>query len=176
MKCYWAIQQKSLITGQDLPVAKVRPIVSHSVHPMRVGSKRVARALAVLVQEARQVVMEKWPSHLPMWQLHSGSREWLARIARTGSWWGSLEYDVSDCFLNTPREAVMESVSFWLGFTESRSRRQRCFAISKDGKRGDHRGQPASIHYWAVTSEQLISACQWELEENATFEAMDSEG
>ena len=118
------------------------------------------------------MAMEKRPSHLPMWQLHSGSAEWLGRLAETKGWWGCEEYDVADCFLNTPRDAVLAAVDFWLATTHSRSRRQPCFAISKDGKAGDHRGQPSSIHYYSITAEQLVEACRWDLDQNATFEVL----
>ena len=106
-----------------------------------------------------------------MWQLHSGSAEWLGRVATTRGWWGCDEYDVADCFLNTPRDAVLDAITFWLEATQRRSRRQPCFAISKDGKGGDHRGQPCSAHYWAITAKQLLLACGWDLENNAMFEA-----
>ena len=120
--------------------------------------------------------MERRPMHLPMWQLHSGSKQWLQRIGGTFGWWGCDEYDVADCFLNTPREEVMESVRFWADVAASRSRRQSCFAISKDGKQGDHLGRPCSIHYWSIASEQLMLACEWELHNNDTFESLQRDG
>jgi len=146
-------------------------LVTHFLHPLRVALRRIARALAVLVSEARELVIQKRPHHLPMWQLHAGSAEWLKRLGPTNGWWGMEEYDVSDCFLNTPREAVMAAVDYWLQTTQRCSRRQPCFAISKDGKAGDHRGCPSSIHYWKITAEQLLAACAWELENNDLFEA-----
>ena len=78
---------------------------------------------------------------------------------------------MADCFLNTPRDAVLAAVEFWLRQTQGRLRTQPCFAISKDGKAGDHRGRPASIHYWSITAEQLLSACAWDLNNNDFFEA-----
>jgi hypothetical protein len=108
-----------------------------------------------------------------MWQLHSGSAEWLARLAATKGWWGCEAYDVADCFLNTPREAVIAALSCWLTTTQKRTRRQPAFAIAKDGKAGDHRGRPASIHYWTITTEQLVAACVWDLENNGAFEAQN---
>ena len=170
-QCYWTVKQKSLISSVAHPVVKLRPIVTHCLHPLRITLKRVARALAVLVSEARELVLQQRPQHLPMWQLHSGSSEWLERLGPTMGWWGCEEYDVADCFLNTPREAVMDAVGFWLLTTASCSRRQPCFAISKDGKKGDHRGRPSSIHYWAITDAQLRAACAWDLLHNDLFEA-----
>jgi hypothetical protein len=111
-----------------------------------------------------------------MWQLHSGSAEWLKRLAATKGYWGCEEYDVADCFLNTPREAVLGAIRFWLGATQQRTRRQPCFAISKDGKAGDHRGRPSSVHYWCLTAEQLLSACEWDLANNDCFEAQALDG
>ena len=117
-RCYWTIKQKSLITSVTEPVVKVRPIVTHSRHPLRMALKRVARALAVLVCEARLLVLERLHDHLAMWQLRSGSAEWLERLAATKGWWGCEEYDVANCFLNTPREAVLAALTFWTTTTQ----------------------------------------------------------
>lgn len=170
-QCYWTVKQKSLISSVAEPLVKLRPIVTHCRHPLRIALKRVARALAVLVKEARELVLQKRPQHLPMWQLHSGSSQWLQRLSPTREWWGCEEYDVADCFLNTPRGAVLEALDFWLFTTKDCTRRQPCFAISKDGKLGDHRGRPSSVHYWAITDVQLREACAWDLKHNDTFEA-----
>ena len=64
------------------------------------------------------MVLEKLPAHLPTWQIHSGSADWLGRLAVTKGWWGCEEYDVADCFLNTPREAVLAALAFWLTTTQ----------------------------------------------------------
>ena len=175
-QCYWTVKQKSLISSVAEPVVKLRPIVTHCRHPLRVALKRVARALAVLVTEARELVLQRRPAHLPMWQLHAGSAEWLKRVSPTKGWWGCEEYDVADCFLNTPREAVLEAVGYWLRTTQRCSRRQPCFAISKDGKAGDHRGRPSSIHYWEITAVQLLAACAWDLQHDDLFEAQAGAG
>jgi len=90
------------------PIIKVRPIFSHCFHPLRIALRRIARALAVLVMDARKLVVYKRPTHLSMWQLHSGSTEWLQRLEATYGGWGCEEFDVADCFLNTPRESVMK--------------------------------------------------------------------
>ena len=42
-----------------MPVVKVRPIVSHCRHPLGKALKRVARTLALLVSDARLMVMER---------------------------------------------------------------------------------------------------------------------
>jgi len=173
---YWTIKQKSLISSVGTPVVKMRPLITHCKHPLRVALRRVARALAVLVGEARDLVLKRRLQHLPMWQLHSGSAEWLGRIAATARWWGCEEYDVADCFLNTPRKAVLAAVRFWLETTQRCSRRQPAFAISKDGKAGDHRGRPSSVHYWEITAEQLLAACEWDLAHSDAFEAQSVAG
>ena len=149
----------------------------HSVHPVRIALRRVARAASVLVCEARALVLQRQPSHLPMWQLHSGSKDWLRRISSTNGYWGCDEYDVNDCFLNTPpRHEVLGCSRFWIDATAAHSRRQPCFALSKDGKKGDHRGRPCSVHYWEITCEQLMLAFEWELEHNNTFQVQSGDG
>ena len=165
-----------MIESVDELLVKLRPLVTHSVHPLRIGLGRLARAASILVCEARLMVMQRRPSHLPMWQLHAGSKEWLQRIARTVGWWGCDEYDVTDCFLNTPRQEVLESARFWIAATARHCRRQPCFAIAKDGKKGDHRGRPSSIHYWAITCQQLLLAFEWDLSNNDTFEVQKGDG
>ena len=57
----------------------------------------------------------------------------------------------------------MLALDFWLEFASGRTRQRPYFAISKDGKQGDYRGRPCSPHYE-------------ELEENAEFVALDSDG
>ena len=51
-------------------------------------------------------------------------------------------------------------------------RLQPSFAISKDGKGGDHLGKAAALHYWTLTMQQVVQICQWELKENALFEVL----
>ena len=134
----------------------------HSVHPARIPLRRVARASSILVCEARALVVSRRPLHLPMWQMHTGCTDWLQRIGPTNAWWGCDAYDVNDCFLNTPRNEVLDSARFWMAVTAEKSRRQPCFATSKDGKKGDHRGRPSSVHYWEITCAQLLHAFDWE--------------
>ena len=175
-RSYFTVKQKSLIESVIEPLVKLRPLVTHSVHPMRIALGRLARAASLLVCAARLLVMARCPSHLPMWQLHSGSREWLERISGTTGWWGCDEYDVADCFLNTPRHEVLDAARFWLDVTTQHTRRQPCFAIAKDGKKGDHCGRPSSIHYWTITHEQLLLSFEWDLANNDTFEVQNSAG
>ena len=153
-------------------VLKIRPIVAHSRHPLRYVLKRVARALALLVIAARLMVIQKRASHFPMWEMHKGIEEWLEAISKTKGAWGCVEMDVADCFLNTPREEVLRSLTFWADRVRQRSRLQPSFAISKDGKGGDHLGKAAALHYWTLTMQQVVQICQWELKENALFEVL----
>ena len=173
---YWTVKQKSLINSAAQPIIKVRPLIVHSVHPMRIPLGRIARASSILVCEARALVIARRPSHLPMWQMHAGCTDWLQRISATNGWWGVDEYDVNDCFLNTPRNEVLDAARFWIAVSSAQTRRQPCFAISKDDKKGDHRGRPSSVHYWEITCEQLLLAFEWELTCNDTFEVQSSDG
>ena len=83
---------------------------------------------------------------------------------------------MNDCFLNTPRHEVLLSARFWVAETGKLSRKQQCFAIAKDGKKGDHHGRPSSVHYWQITSEQLLLGFEWELHCNDCFEVQADEG
>ena len=107
------VKQKSLISSVAVPVVKLRPIVTACWHPLRTSLRRVARALAVLVTDARKLVLQQHPNHLPMWQLHAGTTEWMKQLGPATRGWRVLEeYDVADCFLNTPREAVLAAVEY----------------------------------------------------------------
>ena len=174
--CYFTIKQKSLITSSPTPKVKVRPIVSHSRHPLQPALKRLARALSVLVCEARALVLERRRTHLPMWQLHAGSAEWLKKLVPTAGWWGYEEFDVMDCFLNTARDEVELALDFWLNASQGRTRRQPCFGISKDGKAGDKRGRPPVEHYWVIHADQLRAAVHWDLTANDAFEVRLDDG
>jgi hypothetical protein len=175
---YWTIKQKSRIetSGSAGLTVKVRPIVSHACHPLRQGLKRMARVLSILVTEARAMVRVSRPQHVPIWQLHAGTHEWIQHLSRFQQSWGCIEFDVADCFLNTPRTEVLAAVEFWATLLQARSRRQPYFAISKDSKRGDHWGRPACVHYWAIPLQHVLQCCQWELEHNASFEAVTPAG
>ena len=71
---------------------------------------------------------------------------------------------------------MLGSAAFWIDATAQRTRKQPSFAISKDNKKGDHRGRPSSIHYWGITCKQLLLAVEWELTFNDMFEVQDGAG
>ena len=71
---------------------------------------------------------------------------------------------------------MLGSAAFWIDATAQRTRKQPSFAISKDNKKGDHRGRPSSIHYREITCKQLLLAVEWELTFNDTFEVQDGAG
>ena len=98
--------------------------------------------------EARELVKRKRPEHIPIWQLHAGTKEWIERLTGTSHYWGCIEYDVADCFLNTPRGADLEAIEFWCTLLQHQTCKQPCFAISKDGKKGDHRGRPTLLEHY----------------------------
>ena len=171
-QAYWTIKQKSLIESLGQLVVKIRPIVGHSRHPCRLVLRRVGRALSLLVQEAYKVVCAARPHHVPMWQLHHGSRGWLSRIAEQSNVAAVAEFDVEDCFLNSPREEALGAVEFWLHRIPRRMRGQLSFAISKDGKAADHIGKSFSPHFWDLPANVVLAVVAWELEHNADFEAI----
>ena len=109
-----------------------------------------------------------------MWQLHSGSREWIARLAKNPDTAAVAEFDVEDCFLNTPRDEVLQAVDFWLQSLPRRTRGKLYFSISKDNKAADRMGRSYSADYWELSSELLVAVVRWELTENADFEAISS--
>ena len=104
---YWTVKQKSIVNGPSV-VIKVRPIIAHSRHPCRHLLRRIGRVLSLLVQHTAKLVQAKRPHHAPMWQLHSGSREWIARLARQPDTAAVAEFDVEDCFFehSTRRSAA----------------------------------------------------------------------
>ena len=172
---YFTIKQKSLIL--QLPaIIKVRPIISHFLHPCRAFLRRVARALGILAFAAAKAVHEAKGTHLPIWQMHHGTRRWLELLAKQSNLSRLVEFDVEDCFLNTPRELVIPALRFWTEFGFKRGRRARYFAISKDSKNEDYLGRPCSTHFWELSSEMVIAAVEWELEHNACFEVCGEDG
>ena len=102
-------------------------------------------------------------------------KEWLTLLREKGPFVELLEFDVEDCFLNTPRQLVMEALAFWLQYPYSR-RRVQCFAINKDGKAEDYVGKPSSIHFWELPANFVVAAVRWELEHNDLFEAASEDG
>ena len=87
-----------------------------------------------------------------------------------------VEFDVEDCFLNTPRELVMLSLQFWLTYPFKRRRTLQCFAISKDCKAEDHVGKPCSQHFWDLPVVVVRATVEWELTYNSCFEVADGAG
>jgi hypothetical protein len=78
------------------------------------------------------------------------------------------EFDVEDCFLNTPKEEVFMAVEYWLSRVRKRGR-DVSFAIAKDGKDGDHLGWTDSPHHWRISGEELLAVVNWELEQGRDF-------
>ena len=60
-----------------------------------------------------------------------------------------LEYDVEDCFLNSPQAKVRPALEYWLASLRATGRRASCFAISKDCPHKLNRvGASSSLHFW----------------------------
>ena len=107
--------------------------------------------------------------------MHEGVREWLRLLFSLGAS-ELVEFDVEDCFLNTPREAVLPALDYWLQHAVRRRRGPLYFSISKDHQREDHLGRPCSSHFWEVSSSALQAVIRWELHHNAAFEVMNETG
>ena len=172
---YFTIKQKSLLL-QSPPIIKIRPIISHFFHPCRCILRRVARALSILVALATQVVRDSRQGHVPIWRMHQGTRQWLESLARSGPHVELVEFDVEDCFLNTPRHLVVPALRFWTEFEFGRRRRIHHFSISKDSKAEDHVGRPCSAHFWELSAEFVLAVVEWELEHNSLFEVLNDNG
>ena len=172
---YWTIKNRSMLSA-EVPRVKVRPIISHCCHPCRSVLSVAGRALALTVEVATVVVERKHPLHTPMWKLHAGSLAWVSLLSSRTDLVGCAEFDVEDCFLNTPRQLVLDALDFWLQFSASRTRQQPWFAISKDGKQADHQGRPCSMHYWELSTTQSRALVVWEMEHHATFLVADVAG
>ena len=169
------IKQKSLLL-QASAVIKLRPIISHFLHPCKVFLRRVARALSILASLAAHVVHETKGTHLPIWRMHQGTHQWLKMLTTQSELTHLAEFDVEDCFLNTPRELVVLALRFWIDFQFRRGRSTRFFAISKDAKDEDHLGRPCSPHFWEVSSDTVAATVEWELHHNAFFEVLNESG
>ena len=170
-RAYWTVKQKSTLTGPVF-IVKVRPIVAHFRHPCRQLLRRIGRALSLIVQAASKLVQSKRPNHAPMWQLHSGSREWIARLVNQLDTAAVAEFDAEDCFVNTPRDEVLQAVKFWLEALPRRTRGKLYFSISKDNKAADRMGRSFSADYWEIPAALLVAVVCWELTMNADFEAV----
>ena len=102
---HFTVKQKCLIHSADvlaLETVKLRPLIAHDKHPARLGLKRIARALALLVETVIPFVKEKRPQHTPMWRLHAGTLSLLLALQRSISSGvrieSLVELDVADCF------------------------------------------------------------------------------
>ena len=145
---YWVVKQKSRLREGGEP--RLLPIISHCRHPCRSALARVGRALALLAERAVAAVQTARPHHTPMWGLHKGTRTWCEQLQRAPATMTLAEFDVTDCFLNTPRELVQLALKYWLQCFRGRQRNGPWFAVSREGKAGDHWGKPCSIHYWQL--------------------------
>ena len=171
---YWTIKQKSLLS-QIPAIIKFRPIIAHNAHPCRAVLRRIGRALSLLVSLAVGAVRGRHPHHMPIWQMHRGMQHFLQLLSgkKTAA---MAEFDVEDCFLNTPRGLAIPALRFWLDFCFHRRRGTQYFAISKDGKAQDHIGRPCSLHYWEISSSAVLAAVEWELSCNSLFEVVGENG
>ena len=124
---------------------------------------------------ALEMVRARRPLHIPMWRLHTGSRDWLCSIASHKDIVEVGEWDVEDCFLNTPREEVTGSAEFWLEAVPRRTRGQLVFSTSKDTKAAEV-GRSFSAHFCEISAGQLLAIIKWELQHNADFEAIGADG
>lgn len=181
---YWTVKQKSTLMDTLECNVKVRPIVAFHSHPLRTVLSRCGRALSMLVEAAIPFVNEGRPHHTPIWKMHEGVQRWLALLASPyGSddgvgvrrFSGIEEFDVEDCFLNTPKDEVELAVKFWLDKVRKRGRDVQ-FAISKDGKNGDHMGWTDSPHHWRISGEELLAVVSWEMEHGREFVRCDGSG
>ena len=99
--------------------------------------------LSLLVEAAIPHVYATQQFHTPMWRLHKGTAAWLRSLARQNGIrpiQQLTEYDVVDCFLNMPRNLVLQAPHYWLNII--RKRGALCFAISKDNKEADYLAEP----------------------------------
>ena len=155
---------------------KVRPIVQHHRHPCIRFVRRVARAISLLVRHAIGVVRQAYPRHCPIWGLHSATKEWLSVLCRYGPASSIIEYDVEDCFLNTPQDQAFPALAFWLDHLQGTTRRPLSFAISKDSSHLDHVGLSYSVHFWSLPSAVVLAAVKWELARRLDFEVLAPTG
>ena len=112
---YWTMKNKSRLLDEP-PAIKSRPIISHFIHSGRPVLKRMARALSILVDMASTAVRSSKPNHVPMCRFHDGCQKWLHQLVLRKGIAGCAEFDVEDCFLNSPRELVLKALDFWMRF------------------------------------------------------------
>ena len=87
-----------------------------------------------------------------------------------------LEYDVEDCFLNTPQAKVRPAVEHWLAALRATSRRAACFAISKDSRKLDRVGASNCLHFWDLTFDVVLAVIDWEINSNLDFVVQGLDG
>ena len=114
---YWTLKNKSRLLGELVLVSKWSKCVRScrtifSGHPVL---HKVGRALSILVDMATNAVQGLRTTHVAMWRLHEGSRRWEQLVQKPGTK-GCAEFDVEDCFLNTPHQVVMEALNFWQSY------------------------------------------------------------
>jgi hypothetical protein len=108
--------------------------------------------------------------------MHQGVHDWLAKLPKHPSLAQLVEFDVEDCFLNTPRPLVMEALRYWAEFPYCRRRGAMCFSISKDGKRADHVGIAAGPHHWTLKIATVRAVVEWEMLHNSNFQVIGADG
>ena len=101
---------------------------------------------------------------------------WLQKLSQRLSCSLLLEFDVEDCFLNTPRVLVLQALQYWASFSYRRRRGIAVFAISKDDKTADHIRRSVGPHHWNLAMSTVMATVQWELEHNSDFEVLTERG
>ena len=172
---FWTIKQKYFVNIQPM-VVKIRPILNFGVHPCRGVLRWISRALSLVVRYARSVTLRRDSRHLPIWELHAGSREWLAALGKYGKAGHIVEMDVNDCVLNCQQTLALPAVKFWLNFMEANRRGQLVFSLSRDSKKLDRVGKSYSIHFVEVPADALLGVIEWELTSNMSFICIDGTG
>ena len=171
----WSIKQKSKLQSAPMTI-KLRPIIRHHLHPNAPILGRVARAVSLIVKYARTQVQQRIPTHHPLWELHSGSRDFLIALRRTHNPAAIIEYDVEDCFLNTPQQRVRPAAEYWIAVLQQTRRRALSFAISKDSRKLDRLGPSFSLHFWELSVDVVLAVIDWEVSINLDFTVQSNNG
>ena len=136
----------------------------------------MARAISLLVKHAKSVVRSKMALHHPLWELHAGTCEFLHSLNVVRNATSVLEYDVEDCFLNTPQAKVRPAVEYWLASLRATGRRASAFAISKDCRKLDRVGASSSLHFWDLSFDVVLAVIDWEITSNLDFVVQGLDG
>ena len=170
---YFTVKQKSLLQ-QTPQVIKMRPIISHFLHPCRSILRRVARR-----QPFWFLWQPKWFETLGILTYPSGE---CTKVPTSGLKKSpnhlttpSLPNLMLRIVSSTPREMVVPALQFWMDYPFSQ-KRAKFFAISKDSKSEDHLGRPCSSHFWELSAEFVIAAVEWEVGYNSLFEVIGEDG